>query len=317
MLPLSVRSWGKGLAGNADYGDDAGESVEAAPWLSLPSSARAIKVAAGQENVAILTDQGQVLIFGVFGNGIIATSQRVDVPDPSQGDWAELGACVRDIALSHSGDPVAAAVLDDGSVRVWGTIDVVTGGVPICPDGILGDDELPVSVQPIRFDLPATKVAVGGNHVCVILADGSGNVARCFSSINTDGWLGIGSISGQGPDGVNVPTGGEQVLEIAAGERHSCFLLASRTLRCVGSSSDGQLLTGSTVSVLDPMAESSPLPSSLVGIAAGSSFTCAVQASGCIRCGGANSHGEWAVVFFSAHAAASHLMPFDASILCR
>ncbi|HEY3565474.1 MAG TPA: hypothetical protein VGL96_10760, partial [Casimicrobiaceae bacterium] len=102
------------------------------------------------------------------------------------------------------------------------------------------------------------------------------------------------------------------VVAIAAGEAHTCALLASGTARCWGLNSSGQLGSNTASSI-------SPTPTAVAGlgrvvaIAAGgtlgSSHTCALQADGKVLCWGSNNVGQLGVGFVSTPSSAPVLVP--------
>ena len=86
-----------------------------------------------------------------------------------------------------------------------------------------------------------------------------------------------------------------QVTQLTAGSSHTCALISNGTVRCWGSSSDGELGNGVPVDAGAP-AQSSPVQVVNLGfvtqIAAGGLHTCAVLGDGTIRCWGENIRGE-------------------------
>ncbi len=80
------------------------------------------------------------------------------------------------------------------------------------------------------------------------------------------------------------------VLEVAAGDNHTCAIVASGQVRCWGDNSSGQLGNGTTVS--------SPVPVAVAGLTgpatrveSGNNFTCAIV-GGEVRCWGGNGSGQ-------------------------
>jgi alpha-tubulin suppressor-like RCC1 family protein len=92
--------------------------------------------------------------------------------------------------------------------------------------------------------------------------------------------------------------GTQVVVDIEAGDNHTCALLATGEVRCWGFGADGRLGYGNTATLGDDAAETPvDLPSVDVGgvvkqIAAGGSHTCALLANGTVRCWGRNANGQ-------------------------
>jgi len=144
----------------------------------------------------------------------------------------------------------------------------------------------------------ATDLALGRFHVCALLGTGS---VRCWG----ENRLGYGP---EGPwevgyrntpaDAGDVPVGG-WVVEIAAGEKHTCALLDSGGVRCWGDNEFGQLGYGHTddIGIENTPEEVGDVPLAdpgikAVHIAAGGNHTCAALTSGAVRCWGRNDVGQ-------------------------
>lgn len=139
-----------------------------------------------------------------------------------------------------------------------------------------------------------TALALGENHSCALLKDG---YVRCWGN-NDYGQLGQGStafFADKQPYEVAVVDMGGSVAALAAGQEHTCALLADGSVRCWGRNSEGQLGLGNVV------AQSAKTPRALgavklgekaLAISARGYNTCALLASKAVRCWGPNSSGE-------------------------
>ena len=80
------------------------------------------------------------------------------------------------------------------------------------------------------------------------------------------------------------------VVQIAAGNTHSCALLSDGTVRCWGANDQGQL--GSPTPAQSDTAVTVPRVDQAIAIAAGDSHTCALLRDGSVMCWGSNYHGQ-------------------------
>jgi alpha-tubulin suppressor-like RCC1 family protein len=190
-----------------------------------------------------------------------------------------------------SGGAFSCALIDDGSVRCWGASAAGQLG-----NGGMLPSEHPVSPMGLTN---ATQIALGGRHACALVDGG----VRCWGA-NDHGQLGAMTQSQCGPMGstfacsttpVAVP-GMTGVLEIAAGEQHTCGRTSDSRVVCWGDNSEGQLGTG-TASEMPPtmrlpVRTASQTLSSVRTLVAGAFHTCALREPGTVWCWGRADHGE-------------------------
>ena len=175
----------------------------------------------------------------------------------------------------------------------------VDGGVPIDlgPDGSAQDLGADGAVEP---DLGSPDAGPVGHVVDLVAGTGftcalfdSGRV-RCWGS-NASGTLGNGDPSG--PPGIAEANPQEviglpgRVLQLAAGQAHVCAVVAvgaSSELYCWGDNSAGQFGAGTT-SVYVSTPQRVELDWTPRAVAAGNSFTCALDADSSVYCAGSNS----------------------------
>jgi alpha-tubulin suppressor-like RCC1 family protein len=131
--------------------------------------------------------------------------------------------------------------------------------------------------------LSNATLAAGGNHVCVLAADGE---IRCWGR-GTSGQLGDG---GNADSLVPVTVAGiDTATALGAGGDSSCALLADTTLRCWGRGLEGQLGNGGNAASGVPVTVTGV---NAVALAMGFHHACAVLAGGGVRCWGANGSGQ-------------------------
>lgn len=177
------------------------------------------------------------------------------------------------------GESHTCVAREDGSVACWGNNTSMQLG-----DGTSVTRERAI-VTPAVADIQA--VASGSMHTCV--ADSSG-VVRCWGR-NATGQLGDGSTTNRGLAGPAVAGLMTATDSLVAGSTHTCALTASGGVRCWGNNSSGQIGDGTTT-IRTTAFPVSGLSSGVVSIAAGGSHTCALLATGVIRCWGGNGLGQ-------------------------
>jgi alpha-tubulin suppressor-like RCC1 family protein len=130
------------------------------------------------------------------------------------------------------------------------------------------------------------SIATGNGHTCVLMAGGG---VKCWGD-NFYGQLGDGSrIRQLRPVDVSGLTGGVTALQ--AGNNHTCALMAGGGVKCWGYNSAGQLGDGTKNDGYAPV-DVGDLSSGVTALAAGDRHTCALTASGGVKCWGLNLWGQ-------------------------
>jgi alpha-tubulin suppressor-like RCC1 family protein len=180
------------------------------------------------------------------------------------------------------------ALLGNGTVSCWGPNSHAELG-----NGSTTDSATPVPVTGVAG---ATAIAIGGSHACAVVANGEvmcwgdnnyGQVARNSKTGPDQCGVGTGISCSKLPIKVAGITG---AVDVAAGDSHSCAILADGRTKCWGWNGYGQLGNGGMLPV-------SPLPQWVTrkAIAVGGNFltshACALYGAGSIKCWGANGNG--------------------------
>lgn len=129
-------------------------------------------------------------------------------------------------------------------------------------------------------------VALGGYHTCALSDAGA---VQCW------GWNAFGELG----DGTRTdrysPVGvvglGSGVAAVTAGYRHTCALTSTGGVKCWGDNGTGQLGDGTTTSHTTPV-DVAGLGGSITEISAGHLSTCALTATGGVKCWGLNGEGQ-------------------------
>jgi hypothetical protein len=261
-----VKCWGENFAGTLglgdtiDRGNHPGQMGDNLPAVDLGAGRKAVAISANCDLSCALLDDGSVKCWGANGWGALGLGDTIDRGgEPSQmGDnlpAVDLGTGRKAIAISAgscSSDfyAHACAVLDDGSVKSWGSNtqgelgqgDTLNrGGLP----GQMGDN-----LKPVDLGTGHTAVAVSAGYglSCALLSDGH---VKCWGG---GGQLGLGDELARGDKpgeiGDNLPAldlgTNAKAVAITAGYSSTCALLAGGGFKCWGLNYDGQLGLGDT-----------------------------------------------------------------------
>ena len=228
--------------------------------------------------------------------GCGSDSRRADhdaaVPaDGRAADAADAPGLLRQPGV-FAGQDTTCALHASGVVRCWGS---GFHGLGYGNKDDVGDNETPESVGDIDLGGSVAQLAAGKAHICALLA--SGNV-RCWGTGEL-GRLGYGNTENIGDDETPGSVGdvdvGPGVIQIAAGDAHTCALLSGGTVRCWGFGAGGALGYGDTETIGDDETAASAgdvdVGDTVVQIAAGGDHTCALLTTGRVRCWGFDSTG--------------------------
>jgi hypothetical protein len=184
--------------------------------------------------------------------GYANTTSIGDDETPGSVGPVDLGAGRSATAIS-AGGLHTCALLDNGSVRCWGT-----GGdsqLGYANTDSIGDDETPGSVGPVDLGAgrSATTIDTGDFHTCALLDDGT---VRCWGN-GPNGQLGYANTADIGDDEAPGSVGpvdlgaGRSATAIGTGGFHTCALLDDGTVRCWGFGFVGSLGYANTADIGD------------------------------------------------------------------
>ncbi len=266
----SVRCWGYGSEGQLGHdnassiGDGAtrgagvpDQSVASAGPVDLGAGRTAVAISAGARHACAILDDGSVRCWGwgVFGQLGYGNTHDVGdggftagVPNPSVASAGpvDLGSGRTAVAIS-AGVRHTCAILDDGSVRCWGS--GVDGELGYGATTNAGDTpaSVPAAMGPVNLGPGRTAVAIaaGDTHTCAVLDD---HTVRCWGS-GGHGRLGYGSQSNVGDTPNDTPGGigpvklgaARSAIAISTGASHTCARLDDGSLRCWGNGANGRL----------------------------------------------------------------------------
>ncbi|MEY3903446.1 MAG: hypothetical protein RL189_2752 [Pseudomonadota bacterium] len=200
------------------------------------------------------------------------------------------------IAASKTGTHACALANQDspalsGKVLCWGNNDfgqLGNGNTTALSAGTI------VSVATGDFETANQKsfsLAVGKSHTCSVQLHSNGSSqAYCWGK-NSNGQLGLGNTADS-----HVPQSlgfNEDIIQVAAGENHSCALSEAGEVYCWGDNSVGQLGIASTTSQNSPVKLTAL--TDIVQITTGANHTCALNKDYQVYCWGLGTSGQLGV----------------------
>jgi cysteine-rich repeat protein len=254
-----------------------------------------LMIDAGAAHTCAVLDQGNLRC---WGNGAFGRLGYANINNIGDNEIAAAGGDVNvgggNIEHLSLGGAHTCVSFDSGEARCWGRN--TNGQLGLGHVQTIGDNEVPAAVGTIDVGEAVVDISAGGSHTCALLD--SGNV-RCWG-LNADGRLGYGHTNDIGdnevPSTISTVAIGGAVVQLSAGDAHTCALLGSQAVRCWGDNTFGQLGYAHTNDIGDDETPASvgnvPVGGLVTQIAAGMQHTCAVMVSGAVRCWGRNTHGQ-------------------------
>jgi cysteine-rich repeat protein len=257
----SVKCWGSGSYGQLGQGNAADVlSPKDLPAIKLARPATAVSASgylfAGKggdygASTCALLDQGTVQCWGYAfgvphtGSANIDSSNGIgDYPNEMSG-LSILTFSGGSPARSIFAGAVSAAILNDGSLRLWGSgwqlgqPALGSGPIGMSPEELQGLSAVQMGSKTVK------SIAVSKHHACAILDAGE---LKCWGD-GSSGQLGLGSIASTNAAPSEIPSvnlGGKAALQVAVSDSHTCAIVDDGTLRCWGYNGSGQLGLGHT-----------------------------------------------------------------------
>ncbi len=238
------------------------------------NATRQAAITGGAHTCVLMIATGGVKCWGANTDGQIGDNTTDNKTAPTDVSGLTSGVIAVTAGSGHT-----CALLDTGAVKCWGNNDRGQIG-----DNTTVDKLVPTDVSGLTSGV--TAISAGTNHTCALLATGG---VKCWG-FNGSARLGDGTATDRSvPTDVSGLTSG--VTAISAGDLHSCALLATGGVKCWGSNVAGQLGDNSTNGRLVPT-DVSGLSSGVTAISAGGYNTCALLATGAVKCWGDNFNGS-------------------------
>jgi len=231
------------------------------------------QITASSGHTCALTSNGIVKCWGYNFYGQLGDGTKTTQYIPA------LVSGLSGIKAIAAGYAHTCALTASGGIKCWGSNEFGQLG-----DGTIIDSLISVSVSSLTSGI--TAIAAGDGHTCAITSSGG---IKCWGS-NESGQLGNGTTTDSAvPVDVNGLSSG--VTAIALGGSHTCALTATGGVKCWGSNYAGWLGDGTAIERHTPV-NVSGLSNGVIAIATGDSHSCALTASGGVKCWGYNSTGQ-------------------------
>ena len=199
--------------------------------FSAASGANAASVACGYYHTCAIRDDGRVWCWGSNDNGRLGMGSAGGSSAAPVGPL-DLGSG-RTAKAICAGSYYSCAILDDGTVKCWGS----NGNGQLGYGDTTNRDAPPATPVDLGTGRTAKAVSCGSESTCAILDDDS---LKCWGA-NGYGQLGIGdpqySSSGYKattPTAVVATNLGAGVKSVATGSDHTCAVLNDGSLKCWG-----------------------------------------------------------------------------------
>ena len=277
--------------GESSAGENEGHDNHDPSTGTDPLHQRAVALVAGAGHACALAASGEVSCWGNNDVGQLGYGHTDPIGDDESVGAHGAVAVGGPVASLAAGAEHTCAIMETGTIRCWGYGgDLALGNGNHHPDTV-GDDESPAEMGDaiIYSNSPIVQLTAGDHHSCMRTELGA---VKCWGD-SPQGALGYGYGTKTGGWLGNVPIGGN-VSFLVAGAEHTCAVVDGGKVRCWGEST--ALGYGDTGNVGDDE-QITQLPALSLGeavtqLAAGARHTCALTASGAVRCWGQGLNGQ-------------------------
>jgi len=303
-----TKCWGANQGGQLGLGDNnpvglmPGQMGAALAFLDLGPGRHAEQMSLRYHHACARLDDGRVKCWGpntYGGLGLGDTASRGDQVGQMGANlpFVDLGPgrTAKDV---QAGNDATCAVIDDGSLRCWGTNGYLVLGVgdpPPTRGAVAGEMGSNLPAVSLGTGRTVKAIRMGSSIACALLDN---NSVKCWG---VGRHLGLGDTlarGGAGTMGDDLPAldfgPGRTVKSLALGDLHGCVILDNDVLKCWGWNNNGQLGLGDfdTRGEL-PGQMGTNLPAIDLGpgrnarsVAAGAYNTCAILDNGDLKCWG-------------------------------
>jgi alpha-tubulin suppressor-like RCC1 family protein len=282
----AVQCWGDNNSGQLGDGTTTSRaSLGNVTGLSGVVGEKATAIAVGQAHTCAVLSDGSVKCWGDNSSGQLGDGTTTSQKSPVAVSGLPTG--VKALALAAGFDHTCA-LLETGAVWCWGGnsngelgngTSVSRSTQPVVVSGLTG------GTAPHVIALTAS-----GQHTCALLET---NAVVCWGG-NAHGELGDGTTTNRDqPVNVTGLPSGAPVKGLTSGFSSTCTWLQDGSAWCWGGNANGQLGDGTTSDRSSAVQVSGlPVNTPVIGLAGGYFHTCALLATGGMRCWGKDSFGQ-------------------------
>lgn len=265
----TVKCWGWNNSGQ--LGD--GTSTDSLAPVAVAGLAGVSFISGGMVHTCALLTSGAVKCWGNNTQGRLGNGSTINASTPVDVIGLSVGATMVSAGFSST-----CAVVN-GAAKCWGANAQGQLG-----NGSTTDSSTPVNVTGLSVGVKS--IDVRDQFACALLISGG---VKCWGS-NVQGGLGNGTTTDSilPVDVVGLSAG---VQSIAVGGAHACALMLSGAVKCWGWNAMSSLGNGSSINSSVPV-DVVGLSSGVVEIAAGYAHSCAIMASGGLKCWGYSAYGQ-------------------------
>jgi alpha-tubulin suppressor-like RCC1 family protein len=295
-----------GAGGGSSAGGAGGDGCSSTCPVELPT--RMVKLTAGDDHSCARSSDGSIQCWGSNFAGELGlgdSQDRGDAPG-EMGDALpaiDLGKGKKTVAIT-AGYLESCALIDDGSVKCWGSNQGGALGLGDTQDRGDKPDQMSDNLPTVDLGegMRAVDIDSGNGQTCALLALGR---VKCWGKCVLSP-LGLGDVldHGDAPNemGDNLPfidLGKDKTaVGIATGDYHICALLQGGAVKCWGNGGELGLGDDRLRGIKsDEMGDNLPAVDlgkdmKAAAITAGSSHTCALLDDGRVKCWGFNLFGQ-------------------------
>ena len=280
-----VKCWGRNNYGQLGDGTTTAKTSPPSSAITFPTGLTPVALVAGDQQACAIMDDESLTCWGRNSDGELGDGTTTTGTSPTAVSL-NAGENVIDVG---SGDSHTCALLDDGSIKCWGSNYYGQLG-----DGTNFDRSLPTSTASLGAGRTAVDIGVGEFGVCALLDNDD---VKCWGR-NDNGQLGDGTNTDKNSppsSAITFPTGRTPVAisDSGAGIFFACALLDDGNVSCWGYNKYGQLGDGTTTDRNTPvLTDSLGTGRTAVHVTTGFRHACALLDNGDITCWGHNSDGQ-------------------------
>lgn len=231
---LKAKCWGRAYSGELGYGNKTtiGDDESPADVGFINPNEDFIDVSAGSSFTCAVNTFGQVKCWGDNGSGQLGQGNTISLGDDETIDQISPISLSSSAKKVYTGTNMACAILDTDDVQCWGknTVGQLGYGNTLS----IGATNVPSVAGVVSLNGKVSKLALGSQHVCALMKD---KTVRCWGA-SVAGALGAALVGNIGdnelPSSIPPVAIGEEAIDIAVGDQHSCALLLSGNVRCWG-----------------------------------------------------------------------------------